>query len=133
MNNRRALVALLVGIAALIVVVTMFALNQPPTPRPTPSSSPTPAPTARVYSVKAGDDQQLPMDLVAAGVSCYDPALAQDTCDFWQTTLANADPDNLWYRFSVEDGAAMVYYADDTPALDGGEGASTDGGVDQRV
>jgi len=183
MNNRRALVALLVGIAALIVVVTMFALNQPPTPRPTPSSSPTPAPsataapqgeidkaglrhdsrdtlyrtpggavpagtpvmlrfrtfhddatavTARVYSVNAGDDQQLPMDLVAAGVSCYDPALAQDTCDFWQTTLANADPDNLWYRFSVEDGAARVYYADDTPALDGGEGASTDVVVDQR-
>ena len=38
--------------------------------------------------------------------------------------------DNLWYRFVVTDGTDTDYYADDTPALDGGLGAATDDQVD---
>jgi glycosidase len=87
--------------------------------------------TARIYSVNDADDELLPMDLVASGVSCYDAAVTDDTCDFWQTTLANSAPDNIWYRFIVEDGDAKVYYADDTPALDGGEGGPSDVVIDQ--
>jgi Glycosidases len=87
--------------------------------------------TARVYSVNAGADELVPMDLVATAVSCYEPALVGDSCDFWQTTLTNADADNIWYRFIVEDGPTRVYYADDTPALDGGEGAASAFVIDQ--
>ncbi|MGE5156270.1 MAG: alpha-amylase family glycosyl hydrolase, partial [Betaproteobacteria bacterium] len=56
------------------------------------------------------------------------------TCDFWQVTLPpsiSSQPDNLWYRFIVTDGTDTDYYADDTPALDGGLGAATDDAVDQ--
>jgi glycosidase len=86
---------------------------------------------ARVYSVNAGDDQQLPMERVATGVSCYDDELSAQTCDFWQTTLGNDAPDNLWYRFIVQDGDAKLFYADNTPALDGGMGAPSDVVIDQ--
>jgi len=89
----------------------------------------------RWYSVNLGGQQILPMTLAAAGVSCYEPALVADTCDFWQTALpadqpAPGGPDNLWYRFIVSDGTRTVYYADDTPALDGGLGAPSDLPVD---
>lgn len=87
--------------------------------------------TARVYSVNAGDDQQLAMERVATDVSCYDDELAAQTCDLWQTTLSNDEPDNLWYRFVVEEGDDKVFYADDTPALDGGIGAPSDVVIDQ--
>jgi hypothetical protein len=84
----------------------------------------------RVFSVNSGEEQLVPMDLAATDVSCYDPAITADTCDFWQATLPDADPDNVWYRFIVSDGTASAYYADDTPALDGGAGAATTGPVD---
>ncbi|MEK7787202.1 MAG: alpha-amylase, partial [Chloroflexota bacterium] len=53
------------------------------------------------------------------------------TCDFWSATLNNATPNNLWYRFVVTDGADTDYYADNTAALDGGPGATSDDVVDQ--
>ena len=56
---------------------------------------------------------------------------ATRACDFWQATLPNATPDNIWYRFIVTDGTDTDYYADDTAALDGGLGAPTDDAVDQ--
>ena len=40
-------------------------------------------------------------------------------------------PDNLWYRFIVSDGTDSAYYADDTPALDGGLGATSGDTVDK--
>jgi len=80
----------------------------------------------RLYDVNANGQRIIAMQRVASGVSCYQASLAADTCDFWQTTLANADPNNLWYRFVVTDGAKTVYYADDTSALDGGIGAPSD-------
>ena len=55
-------------------------------------------------------------------------------CDFWSVTMPAAiasEPDNLWYRFLVTDGTDTDYYGDDTPALDGGLGATTDDAVDQ--
>ncbi len=56
----------------------------------------------------------------------------------WQTgaattgrlTLSNDVPDNLWYRFIVTDGTDTDYYADNTPALDGGLGAMSEDAVD---
>jgi glycosidase len=87
--------------------------------------------TARVYSVDSGATQLLAMKLAAEDVSCYEADLADETCDFWQVTLADSVPDNVWYRFMVEDGDATVYYADDTPALDGGLGAPSDVVIDQ--
>ena len=42
-------------------------------------------------------------------------------------------PNNLWYRFIVTDGTDTDYYADDTPALDGGLGAPSDDAVDQQL
>ncbi len=51
-------------------------------------------------------------------------------CDFWEATLPNAAPNNLWYRFIVTDGTDTDYYADNTPALDGGLGSVSDNVVD---
>ncbi|MEW5991824.1 MAG: alpha-amylase family glycosyl hydrolase [Chloroflexota bacterium] len=86
----------------------------------------------RFYSVDLAGQQVVPMDLAAADVSCYDPALAADTCDFWELTLpADWGQDNLWYRFIVSDGTDTDYYADNTPALDGGLGAPSDDPIDQ--
>jgi len=81
----------------------------------------------RLFSINAGEEQLIPMLKAAEDVSCYDPNLlggVTATCDFWQATLGNAQPDNLWYRFIVSDGTATAYYADDTPALDGGVGSA---------
>jgi glycosidase/chitodextrinase len=87
--------------------------------------------SARVYSLDAAAQQVLPMQIAASGVDCYQADLADALCDFWEVTLDNADPDNLWYRFIVSDGPDTDYYADNTPALDGGLGATTDDAVDQ--
>src|SRR3954470_16209561 len=85
----------------------------------------------RVYSLNANGQSIRKMSIAAANVSCADPALAAERCDFWATTLANSAPDNLWYRFIVSDGSDTDFYADDTPALDGGLGAPTDDPLDQ--
>jgi glycosidase len=84
----------------------------------------------RVFDLNANGQSLKTMTLAASDVSCYDPALASETCDFWAVTLPNAAPDNLWYRFVVTDGTDTDYYADDTPALDGGVGSATDDPVD---
>jgi glycosidase len=89
----------------------------------------------RVYDLNTNSQSIIPMKVAAADVSCYQAALANDTCDFWEATLNpgapnNPQPDNLWYRFIVHDGSATAYYADDTPALDGGLGAPTADVVD---
>ncbi len=88
----------------------------------------------RVYSVQRAGQQILPMERAAAGVSCYQPGLAAELCDFWQVTLPDdivKGVDVLWYRFIVSDGADTDYYADDTAALDGGLGAASDDAVDR--
>ncbi len=85
----------------------------------------------RLYDLNAAAQSLIPMSVAASDVSCYDAALASETCDFWAATLPNADPNNLWYRFVVSDGADTDYYADDTPALDGGLGAPSDDAIDQ--
>lgn len=84
--------------------------------------------TARVYDVNAAAQRLLPMQLAAEDVSCYDGSA--NRCDFWAVTLENAEPNNLWYRFAVSDGADTDYYGDDTAALDGGSGRTTDDPVD---
>ncbi|MBA3289339.1 MAG: fibronectin type III domain-containing protein [Acidimicrobiia bacterium] len=86
---------------------------------------------ARIYSFEQGGQTLYPMAPAATDVDCYEAALDAERCDFWEITLPDADPDNLWYRFVVTDGADTDYYADDTPALDGGIGAATDEVVDQ--
>ncbi|HEX4982187.1 MAG TPA: alpha-amylase family glycosyl hydrolase, partial [Ilumatobacteraceae bacterium] len=84
----------------------------------------------RVYDLNANGQSLTTMALAAAGVSCYQAGLEDDTCDFWAATLPNATPNNLWYRFVVTDGTDTDYYADNTPALDGGVGATSDEVID---
>ncbi len=83
----------------------------------------------RVYDLNAAGQQLLPMNLVAEDVDCYQADLAF-TCDYWEETLSNSDPNNLWYRFIVTDGSKTVYYADNTAALDGGLGSPSDTVID---
>lgn len=85
----------------------------------------------RLYSLDASGQRILPMEIVAEDVGCYRAEFETERCDFWEVTLENADPDNLWYRFIVSDGTDVDYYGDDTPALDGGLGTTTDEAVDQ--
>jgi len=85
---------------------------------------------ARIFDVDANAQTILAMERVASGVSCYQASLGDETCDFWQVELENADPNNLWYRFVVTDGSDVDYYADNTPALDGGLGQTTEDPVD---
>jgi glycosidase len=84
----------------------------------------------RLYSLNQSAQQILPMMLAASDVSCYQPGLEAEACDFWAVTLSNTTPDNLWYRFVVADGSDTDYYADNTNALDGGLGATSDDAVD---
>jgi glycosidase len=86
--------------------------------------------TLRVYDLNASAQQFLPMELVASDASCYQANLDPRTCDFWQVTLNEAAPNNLWYRFVVTDGSDTDYYADNTPALDGGLGSPSDEAID---
>ncbi|MEK7329057.1 MAG: alpha-amylase family glycosyl hydrolase, partial [Chloroflexota bacterium] len=87
--------------------------------------------TLRAYDLNAGAQQFYPMSPAASDVECYQSGLGNHTCDFWSVTLNNATPNNLWYRFVVTDGADTDYYADNTAALDGGPGATSDDVVDQ--
>ena len=84
----------------------------------------------RLFDVEADEQRIVQMTRAAAGVDCYEPALAARECDFWEAALQNAEPNNLWYRFIVTDGADTDYYADGTAALDGGLGAMSDEPVD---
>jgi len=85
----------------------------------------------RSFDVNAAAQRTYPMALVARDVSCYEAALATESCDFWGYTVTSTSPNNLWYRFVVSDGAATAYYADNTAALDGGAGAPSATPIDQ--
>ncbi len=84
----------------------------------------------RVYELNSTSQRFYDMSVAAADVSCYQASLEPRTCDFWEVTLPNDEPNNLWYRFIVTDGTDTDYYADDTPALDGGMGSVSDDAVD---
>ncbi len=86
----------------------------------------------RVFDLNANAQRFYAMTLAAADVSCYQAGLDLngETCDFWAVTLDNTSPNNLWYRFVVTDGSDTDYYADNTGALDGGLGRTTDDVVD---
>lgn len=84
----------------------------------------------RVFSVNGGSQSLYPMTLAASDVSCYQSGLEDSTCDFWAATLPNASANNLWYRFIVTDGTDTDYYDDNTAALDGGLGATTEDAED---
>ncbi len=84
----------------------------------------------RTFDLNAGGQTLTSMTLAASDVSCYEAALATRSCDIWAATLPNATPNNFWYRFVVTDGSDTDYYADNTPALDGGAGAASDEVVD---
>ncbi|HSM70491.1 MAG TPA: alpha-amylase family glycosyl hydrolase [Anaerolineales bacterium] len=84
----------------------------------------------RVFDLNSNGQRIIPMTLAAADVSCYQTGLETSTCDFWQASLSEAAPNNLWYRFIVSDGTDTDYYADNTAALDGGLGSVSDDAVD---
>ena len=84
----------------------------------------------RVYDINAGGQKIVKMTTAAVDVSCYQAGLESETCDFWQATLNEEAPNNLWYRFIVTDGSDTDYYADNTNALDGGLGSAADDPVD---
>ena len=84
--------------------------------------------SARVFSVRTGGATMVPMTRVASDVGCQQPSLPF-SCDFWQAKVPAglaAQADNLWYRFVVTDGTDTDYYGDNTAALDGGLGRTTD-------
>jgi glycosidase len=85
--------------------------------------------TLRTYDVDDAAQQLVPMHVAASAVACPD-AGAGRTCDLWEATLQRSAPANLWYRFIVTDGTDTDYYADNTPALDGGPGLASDDAVD---
>lgn len=84
----------------------------------------------RLFDLNADSQRILPMSLAAGDVDCYGAAPAGYTCDFWEVTLNEPSPNNLWYRFIVSDGSDTGYYADNSAALDGGLGAAGDEMVD---
>ena len=84
----------------------------------------------RTYDLNANAQHIIPMMPAATDVSCYEAGLEASTCDFWQATVNEASPNNLWYRFIVSDGTDTDYYGDNTAALDGGLGAVSDDAVD---
>ena len=83
----------------------------------------------RLWDLNASAQQILPMTRVAEDEDCYQTDLPF-TCDYWAITLPNTGPNNYWYRFIVTDGGDTDYYADNTPALDGGLGQVSDEVVD---
>ncbi len=84
----------------------------------------------RLYDINANGQRIVKMAKSAADVPCYQQGLEQFSCDYWQAAVKEANPNNFWYRFIVTDGTRTVYYADNTPALDGGLGAPSDNVVD---
>ena len=84
----------------------------------------------RTYDLNAGGQRVYSMTPTATDVSCYQADLEDQTCDFWAATLNYSSPDNLWYRFIVTDGTDTDYYADNTAALDGGLGSTSDDPID---
>ena len=84
----------------------------------------------RLYDLNLNGQRIVPMTPAATNVSCYQAGLEAETCDYWQATINESDPNNLWYRFIVTDGTDTDFYADNTPALDGGLGGTTDEVVD---
>ena len=87
--------------------------------------------TLRVYDLDANGQRLVPMELAARDVDCYQAGLEDETCDFWAATVDYATPNNIWYRFIVDDGTDRDFYGDNTAALDGGLGRVTDDPVDQ--
>lgn len=83
----------------------------------------------RLYDINANAEQIVPMKIAAADVPCFQD-LGNHTCDYWEAVVSSDVPNNYWYRFIVTDGTKSAYYADNTPALDGGLGAPTDNVVD---
>ena len=86
--------------------------------------------TLRLYDLNASAESLISMQLVASDVPCFQDGLGSKTCDYYETTVNSATPDNYWYRFIVTDGTATAYYADNTPALDGGLGSPSADVVD---
>lgn len=78
----------------------------------------------RLYSTATSSETFTAMEKVADGVSCYEAALASESCDFWAITLTPSQIGTLYYRFVVSDGSATAYYADDS-YKDGGAGVAT--------
>ncbi len=83
----------------------------------------------RLYDLNSGKQSIKSMSLAASDVDCYQD-LGPYTCDFYAVTLPDDTPNNIWYRFIVQDGTKTVYYADNTPALDGGLGAPSNDVID---
>lgn len=83
----------------------------------------------RLFDAKNSVESLAEMTLVGSDLSCREAALLRDTCDYWQLEVFPNHITNLYYRFIVQDGADVAYYADDN-MKDGGWGASSDAMVD---
>ena len=86
--------------------------------------------TLRLYDLNAGAESLVPMQLVAPDVPCFQDGFGSKTCDYYESAINSPTPNNYWYRFIITDGTATAYYADNTPALDGGLGAPSGDAVD---
>lgn len=83
----------------------------------------------RFYDTAASREFFATMSIAASGVSCYDPAQPNESCDFWQAVYIPPAPTTLYYRFIVTDGSASAYYADDG-LFNGGWGQATPAMID---
>jgi glycosidase len=80
---------------------------------------------ARLYDTATSSETVQAMHIAVSDVGCYDPGLAADTCDFWQTVVTPTQLTTLYYRFIVTDGTDVDYYDDDN-FKDGGWGEPQD-------
>jgi glycosidase len=79
---------------------------------------------ARLFYTATGQEFFQGMQPVAKGVACYETRLANDTCDWWETSYTPAKIGTIYYRFLITDGTRTAYYADDR-FKDGGVGEPT--------
>jgi glycosidase len=83
----------------------------------------------RFYDSTASREFFRDMSLETANVSCYDPTMPQETCDYYATEITPGALTTLYYRFIAIDGTDTAYYADDV-FKDGAWGKATGQMVD---
>ncbi len=78
----------------------------------------------RLHDAVAGRTETVRMDLAGASIACYEEALADRRCDWWEARVVTERPTTLSYRFEVADGPVSVTYRDDA-GWSGGRGTVT--------
>ncbi len=84
----------------------------------------------RFYDTATSHETIKPMTLEALNITCFDVTLElHANCDWYKTTVTPTQLTTLYYRFIIQDGTAIAYYADDK-YVNGGWGQTTTSMVD---